>query len=155
MSKPEHSGFSNLTWTAPVNPKPSPGGAPISPGANSQTFGDWVKRGSRVERERGDQRAEVLIGSGTHMRGNRCQTRETVAGRNTKERLAARTTLSEQFHHLSAVTFEVELVPASTARSSSTVGPSGWQHRRSSTGSSQRRNSTTGRAPRRRRASSS
>jgi hypothetical protein len=40
MSKPEHSGFGNLTWTAPVNPKPNPGAQLV----NSQTFGDWVKR---------------------------------------------------------------------------------------------------------------
>jgi hypothetical protein len=44
MSKAEHSGFAGKTWQAPVNPKPNPGGAPISPAANSQTFGDWTAR---------------------------------------------------------------------------------------------------------------
>jgi len=38
MSKPEHSGFGNIIWTAPVNPKPNPGAQP-----SNQTFGDWVK----------------------------------------------------------------------------------------------------------------
>jgi hypothetical protein len=49
MSKPEHSGFGNLTWTAPVNPKPSPGSQPPP---STQTFGDWVKR-DREWRENG------------------------------------------------------------------------------------------------------
>jgi hypothetical protein len=41
MSKAEHSGFGNVTWNAPVNPKPNPGSQPAP---STQTFGDWVTK---------------------------------------------------------------------------------------------------------------